>query len=67
VLEWNEVMYSPDIPATYTDGINHPQTIADKEFLVNSDEKANFQLFFKYKVPYLLSQTLNTIFIIWVN
>lgn len=46
-LEWDGIMYSPDIPATYTDGINHPQTISDDELLLGPGEKANFQLVFQ--------------------
>lgn len=46
-LEWDGIMYSPDIPATYTDGINHPQTIADNELLVLPGERATFQLVFQ--------------------
>lgn len=46
-LEWDGIMYSPDISATYTDGINHPQTIADDELLLGPGENATFQLVFQ--------------------
>ena len=46
-LEWDGMMYSPDIPATYADGINHPHTIADNELLVGPGEKAIFQIVYQ--------------------
>lgn len=46
-LEWDGMMYSPDIPATYADGINHPQTIADNELLVSPGGHKIFQIVYQ--------------------
>lgn len=56
-LEWDGIMYSPDIPATYADGINHPHTIADDELLVVPGQKANFQIV--YQIQSELSSDTN--------
>lgn len=64
-LEWDGMMYYPDIPATYADGINHPQVIADEELLVGPGGHETFQIVYqlqstlssepnpKYNVSYL--------------
>jgi hypothetical protein len=43
-LEWDGIMYNPDIPATYADGINHPHVIADDELLVGHGGHETFQI-----------------------
>lgn len=46
-LEWDGMMYYPDIPATYADGINHPQVIADDELLVGLGGHETFQIVYQ--------------------
>lgn len=46
-LEWNGIMYNPDIPATYADGINHPQVIVDDELLVGPGGHETFQIVYQ--------------------